>query len=136
MPALSTNEHRFDWLGVALSGIGLFLLAYGIQQGESEDWAGWILTMIAGGVAFLVVFVVWQARNRQEPLVPLSVFRDRNFSVSNVAITVMGFVGVSMGYPLMLWAQAVLGYSATKAALLMFPMAIMSILLARPPAAS
>jgi MFS family permease len=44
----------------------------------------------------------------------------------------MGFVGVSMGYPLMLWAQAVLGYSATKAALLMFPMAIMSIILARP----
>ena len=132
VPALSTNEHRFDWLGVALSGIGLFLLAFGIQQGHSEDWAPWIIAMIIGGVVFLAGFVFWQSRNKKEPLVPLSLFRDRNFSVSNVAITVMGFVGVSMGYPLMLWAQAVLGYSATKAALLMFPMAIMSIVLAKP----
>ncbi|MFL6171745.1 MAG: DHA2 family efflux MFS transporter permease subunit [Marmoricola sp.] len=132
VPALSTNEHKFDWLGVALSGVGLFLLAFGIQQGHQEHWAGWIIAMIVGGVVFLVAFVIWQGRNKQEPLVPLSLFRDRNFSVSNVAITVMGFVGVSMGYPLMLWAQAVLGYSATKAALLMFPMAIMSILLAKP----
>jgi len=132
VPALSTNQHHFDWFGVALSGVGLFLLAFGIQQGHSEHWAGWIIAMIVGGVVFLVGFVFWQSRNKQEPLVPLSLFRDRNFSVSNVAITVMGFVGVSMGYPLMLWAQAVLGYSATKAALLMFPMAIMSIILAKP----
>jgi EmrB/QacA subfamily drug resistance transporter len=132
VPALSTNEHKFDWFGVALSGVGLFLLAFGIQQGHTEQWAGWIIAMIVGGVVFLAGFVLWQSRNKQEPLVPLSLFRDRNFSVSNVAISVMGFVGVSMGYPLMLWAQAVLGYSATKAALLMFPMAIMSIILARP----
>lgn len=132
VPALSTHDHKFDWLGVALSGVGLFLLAYGIQQGHTEQWASWIIAMIVGGVVFLVAFVYWQSRNKQEPLVPLGLFRDRNFSVSNVAITVMGFVGVSMGYPLMLWAQAVLGYSATKAAFLLFPMAIMSIILARP----
>ncbi len=131
VPALSTNDHHFDWLGVALSGTGLFLLAFGIQQGHSEHWAGWIIAMIAGGVVVLTVFVFWQARNKEEPLVPLSLFRDRNFSVSTIAITVMGFVGVSMGYPLMLWAQSVLGYSATKAALLLFPMAVMSIVLAR-----
>ena len=132
VPALPTHQHSFDWLGVALSGVGLFLLAFGIQQGHQEHWAGWIIAMIVGGVALLVVFVLWQARNRREPLVPLRLFRDRNFSVSNVAITVMGFVGVSMGYPLMLWAQAVRGYSPTQAALLMLPMAIMSIVLARP----
>jgi EmrB/QacA subfamily drug resistance transporter len=132
VPALPTHQHSFDWLGVALSGVGLFLLAFGIQQGHQEHWAGWIIAMIVGGVVMLGVFVLWQARNRREPLVPLSLFRDRNFSVSNVAITVMGFVGVSMGYPLMLWAQAVRGYSATQAALLFVPMAIMSIVLARP----
>ena len=37
------------------------------------------------------VFVLWQARNRNEPLVPLGLFRDRNFCLSNIAITVMGF---------------------------------------------
>jgi len=132
VPALPTHRHSFDWLGVALSGLGLFLLAFGIQQGHQEDWAGWIIAMIVGGIAMLVMFVLWQARNRREPLVPLVLFRDRNFSVSNLAITVMGFVGVSMGYPLMLWAQAVRGFSPTQAALLMVPMAVMSIVLAQP----
>jgi EmrB/QacA subfamily drug resistance transporter len=132
VPALPTHAHSFDWLGVALSGIGLFLLAFGIQEGHEKQWAGWIIAMIVTGVVFLGLFVLWQARNRKEPLVPLSLFKDRNFSVSNTAITVMGFVAASFGFPLMIWAQAVRGYSPTQAALLMFPMAVMSIILARP----
>jgi EmrB/QacA subfamily drug resistance transporter len=132
VPNLPTHSHHFDWFGVALSGIGLFLLAFGVQEGHQKHWAGWIIAMIAGGLVFLVAFVAWQARNKQEPLVPLSLFRDRNFSVSNVAITVMGFVASAMGFPLMLWAQAVRGFSPLQAALLFLPMAAMSILLARP----
>ena len=132
VPSLSTHEHTFDWLGVVLSGIGLFLLAFGIQEGHSHHWAAWIIAMIVGGVVMLGVFIAWQAVNKKEPLVPLSLFSDRNFSVSNAAITVMGFMGASFGYPLMLWAQAVRGDSPTQAALLMFPMAVMSIILAKP----
>ena len=131
VPALPTHEHRFDWLGVALSGVGLFLLAFGVQEGHEHHWALWILAMIVGGIVMLALFVYWQATNKNEPLVPLGLFKDRNFSVSNTAITVMGGVGASMGYPLMLWAQAVRGYSPTRAALLMVPMAVMSILLAK-----
>ena len=132
VPSLPTNEHRFDWLGVALSGAGLFLLAFGVQEGHQKHWAGWILAMIVGGVALLVAFVFWQSRNKKEPLVPLTLFTDRNFSVSNVAITVMGFVASSMGFPLMLWAQAVRGFSPLQSALLFLPMAAMSIVLAKP----
>ncbi|UDY23188.1 DHA2 family efflux MFS transporter permease subunit [Nocardioides sp. Kera G14] len=131
VPALETHEHSFDWLGVALSGIGLFLIAFGIQEGHDKHWAGWIIGMIVGGVLLMCLFVLWQARNRREPLVPLGLFTDKNFSVSNVAITVMGGVGASMGYPLMLYAQVVRGYSPTQSALLMFPMAVMSIILAK-----
>jgi EmrB/QacA subfamily drug resistance transporter len=131
VPALPTHEHSFDWLGVALSGIGLFLLAFGIQEGHDKHWAPWIIAMIVGGVVVLGLFVLWQARNKREPLVPLGLFKDRNFSVSNVAVSVMGGVAASFGYPLMLYAQAVRGDSPTQAALLLFPMAIMSILLAK-----
>ena len=131
VPALPTHPHRFDWTGVALSGVGLFLLAFGIQEGHDKHWAPWILAMIVGGLLVLGVFVWWQAVNRKEPLVPLGLFKDRNFSVSNVAITTMGFIAASFGFPLMLYAQAVRGYNPTQAALLLFPMAIMSILLAK-----
>ncbi|MBU2694267.1 MFS transporter [Pimelobacter sp. 30-1] len=131
VPALPTHQHHFDWIGVVLSGGAMFLLCFGIQEGHQKDWAGWIIAMIAGGVVLLVLFLVWQRLNRTEPLVPLSLFADRNFAVSNVAITCMGAIAASFGFPLMLYAQAVRGYSPTQAALLMLPMAVMSIFLAR-----
>ena len=45
--------------------------------------------MIVGGVAVLALFVLWQTR-APEPLIPLALFRDRNFSLANVAITTLG----------------------------------------------
>ncbi len=38
VPRLETHSHSFDWLGVALSGIGMFLLVFGIQEGHQYDW--------------------------------------------------------------------------------------------------
>jgi nitrate/nitrite transporter NarK len=88
--------------------------------------------MIAGGVVVLALFVYWQSRNRAEPLVPLRVFSDRNFSLANVTISVMGFMVTALLIPYMLYAQLVRGLSPTRAALTLVPMAIMTILLARP----
>lgn len=132
VPVLETHQHAFDWTGVALSGVGMFLLVFGIQEGHQHDWTGWIVAMIVGGVVVLAAFVLWQKRNTREPLVPLSLFSDRNFSLSNVAISVMGFSITAIGFPLMIYAQAVRGYSPTEAASLMVPMALMVIVLARP----
>jgi EmrB/QacA subfamily drug resistance transporter len=135
VPRLDTNDHRFDWLGVALSGAGMFLLVFGIQEGEQYDWSTitgpiTVWSLIIAGLVVMGLFVLWQARNRQEPLVPLSLFRDRNFSVSNLAITTVSFAFTAMGFPLMLWAQLVRGYSPTQAGLLLAPMAVTSILAA------
>ena len=132
MPALETHTHRSTGSGVALSGVGMFLLVFGIQEGEQYDWATAIWAMIVAGLVVLGLFVLWQARNTQEPLVPLGLFRDRNFSLANVGISVMGFAITAMAIPLMLYAQVVRGLSPTRAALLLVPMAVMTIVLARP----
>ena len=47
---------------------------------------------------------------------PLRLFRDRNFSLANVAITTVGFAITAMAFPLMIWAQTVRGYSPTQSA--------------------
>ncbi|MCF6376137.1 DHA2 family efflux MFS transporter permease subunit [Nocardioides KLBMP 9356] len=130
VPDLGVHEHSFDWLGVALSGVALLLLVFGIQEGHALDWNGTIIAMILGGLVVGAVFVWWQAKNTREPLMPLPLFRDRNFSLANVAIASVGFVFASMGFPLMLWAQLVRGDSPTQAGLLFAPMAVMSIVLA------
>ena len=40
----------------------------------------------------MAVFVYWQSVNRNEPLVPLGIFRDRDFSLATVGVAVIGFV--------------------------------------------
>ena len=130
VPVLETHAHRFDWLGVALSGVGMFLLVFGIQEGHQMSWDTTVVLLIAGGLVVLGLFVAWQAVNKKEPLMPLGLFADRNFSVSSVAISTMSFAATAMGFPLMLWAQLVLGYTPTQAALLMVPMAVVSIVMA------
>lgn len=131
VPALQIHEHSFDWLGVVLSGAGMFFLVFGIQEGHQHEWAAWIWAMIAGGLVLLGVFLLWQSRNPREPLLPLRLFADRNFSLANVAITTMGFAVIAMSLPLMIYAQAVRGLSPTGAAALLVPMAVVTILLAR-----
>jgi EmrB/QacA subfamily drug resistance transporter len=131
VPTLATNDHRFDWLGVALSGVGMFLLVFGIQEGHQFAWNTWVWSSIGSGLVVLGVFVLWQWRNTREPLVPLALFEDRNFSLANVAISAMGFAITAMAIPIMIWAQVVRGWSPTQSALLLVPMAFMSIVLAR-----
>ncbi|MHA7175390.1 MFS transporter [Arthrobacter sp. Sr24] len=135
VPTLATHEHKFDWLGVLLSSLGLFLLAFGIQEGESYDWgviAGPITvwSLIVAGIVLLLGFVWWQAVNKGEPLVPLRLFRVRNFSLANIAITSMGFSITAMSLPLFFYYQLVRGMTPTQSALMMIPMALLSGVLA------
>ena len=135
VPTLKTHEHKFDILGVLLSSVGLFLLVFGIQEGASYNWgtiAGplSVWSMIIAGIVFLVAFVLWQAINKGEPLVPLNLFKVRNFSLANIAITTMGFSITAMSLPLFFYYQLVRGMSPTQSALMMVPMALLSGILA------
>ncbi len=131
VPNLPKTARRFDLIGVALSAVGLFALVFGIQQGQAFDW-GTIVgpisvwSLIVTGLVVLVVFVWWQAHMSGEPLVSLKLFRDRNFSLANVAITTVGFAITAQGFPIMLYAQSVRGMTPTQAALLLAPTAILS----------
>ncbi|MFB9652264.1 DHA2 family efflux MFS transporter permease subunit [Pseudarthrobacter oxydans] len=131
VPALSTHPHRFDIPGVVLSAVGLFLLVFGIQEGETYNWgtiAGPVTVwgLIIAGLAVLALFVVWQRFNKGEPLLPLALFRDRNFSLANIGITTVGFTVTAFSLPLIFYYQLVRGLTPTQSALMMVPMALIS----------
>lgn len=130
IPDLPVHRHRFDVLGVALSGAGMFLLVFALQEGESQGWAPWIWAQIFGGVCCMVAFVCWQAVTDGEPLVPLHIFRDLDFGLANIGVAVVGFAVTGMVLPVMFYAQAVCEMSPTRSALLTAPMAIASGVLA------
>jgi EmrB/QacA subfamily drug resistance transporter len=126
VPDLPTEKRRFDLLGVLLSGVGMFLIVFALQEGSSHDWAPWIWGTLAGGVGFMAAFIFWQQANPNEPLIPLDIFRDRNFSLSNLGVATIGFVVTAMILSVMFYAQVACGLSETRSALLTAPMAIAS----------
>ncbi|CAN5410611.1 MFS transporter [soil metagenome] len=130
IPVLPTTNHHFDVLGVVLSGFGMFLIVFGLQEGQSHGWAWWIWLVIVAGIGAFALFVYWQAVNKNEPLIPLRIFRDRNFSLANAGGVVIGFVITAFIVPIMFFAQAVCGLTPTQSALLTAPMAVMTGVLA------
>ena len=130
VPSLETHPHRFDLVGVVLSAVALFLIVFGLQEGEKFAWTTWIWLMIGAGVVVLAVFIWTQSRTRSEPLVPLELFANRNFSVANLTIAAVGFTVTSMSLPLMFFVQLARGLTPTQAALLLIPMAVLSGVLA------
>ncbi|MDQ1594186.1 MAG: hypothetical protein QOH40_742, partial [Arthrobacter pascens] len=131
VPSLTTHPHRFDVPGVVLSAVGLFLLVFGIQEGETYNWGTisgpvTVWGLIISGIVVLALFVGWQAVNKGEPLLPLGLFRDRNFSLANIGITTVGFTVTAFGLPLVFYYQMVRGMTPTQSALMMVPMALIS----------
>lgn len=131
VPSLSTHPHRFDIPGVLLSAVGLFLLVFGLQEGETYNWGTivgpvTVWSLIISGLAVLAAFVVWQRFNKGEPLLPLGLFKDRNFSLANVGITTVGFTVTAFSLPLIFYYQVVRGLTPTQSALMMVPMALIS----------
>lgn len=126
IPALPTQHYRVDWVAVGLSAVGVFLIVFGLQQGQSAQWQPWILTMIVAGIGFMSVFIYRQSTNAGEPLIPPRIFRHRDFTASTLGVAAMSFTMTSMTLPVMFYAQAVCGLPPTRAALLTAAMAIVS----------
>ena len=124
VPVLPTRAHRFDLIGVGLSGVGMFLIVFGLQQGQAAHWDLWIWALIVAGVGFMAAFVYWQSVHPGEPLIPLDIFFDRDFSLCSIGVALIAFATTAMMLPLTFYTQGVCGLSPTRSALLIAPMAI------------
>ena len=137
MPNLRPQRrHRLDWTGTVLVSVGLFLVTFGLIEGQSHDWGEvWgpitIVEIIVAGLVVLGVFVAHQWTHQQhEPLVPFQIFRDRNFSVMNFVAASIAFGMLGLFLPLTIYLQSVLGLSALQAGLTTAPMSLISMFIA------
>ena len=134
VPKFPTNRPRLDWTGVLLSGAGIFFVVFGLQEGSDIGWGPiWgpvtIIDILIAGVALLAAFVFWQTRARN-PLVPLGLFRTRDFSLANSAIFLVGMAVTSMSLPLMYFIQVGRGLDPLLSAIFMIPSAVVGAVLA------
>ncbi len=120
---LVRREHTIDWAGAALLTLGVTsLLLVAVWGGETYPWASApIFALAALGVLGIGAFLLVEAR-ASEPILPLSLFRDRVFSVGSALNFIVGaaMFGAILFMPLFL--QVVLGVSATHSGLLLLPL--------------
>ena len=125
------RHHGWDILGIILATAGLFAIVFGLIEGQRYSWgqiesyAITIPELIAGGAALLVIFIIWE-RFQSEPLMPLSLFKNRNFAVANWIAAAISFGMLSMFLPFTIYLQSVRGFSALVAGLTLAPMSLTS----------
>jgi EmrB/QacA subfamily drug resistance transporter len=108
---------RFDWLGALLVALAVGGLSFGAIYGQQRQWKDPVAfaALAVGALStFVMPFYFARARN---PLVPLTLFRSRNFSVTNVStLLIYGALYVLIFFQI-LFMQGTLGYSATATGL-------------------
>src|SRR5712691_9824359 len=125
------RRHGWDILGIVLATAGLFAIVFGLIEGQRYSWGEigsygvTIPQVIIGGVALIAVFIAWE-RFQAEPLVPLSLFRDRNFAVANWVAAAISFGMLSLFLPIVIYLQSVRGFSSLTAGLTLAPMSLTS----------
>ena len=120
-----------DLPGAALAAVGLGGTVFGLLESSREGFGDPVVAgSLVGGVAALVAFVLVEGRVR-EPMVPLSLFRVRNFAGANVFTLLLYFAlsGTLFFLPFnLIQAQ---GYSATAAGAAVAPVVVIMFLLSR-----
>ncbi|MGW1715368.1 MFS transporter [Streptomyces sp. NPDC002156] len=82
---------RLDLVGMVLAAVGLCALVWGIVNGETDGWTSVeVLGAFAAGAVLLAVFVAWEARVPQ-PMLPLSFYKVRAFTLTNIVSATMYF---------------------------------------------
>jgi EmrB/QacA subfamily drug resistance transporter len=126
LPPLKSNRQPepVDWVGAGLLVGGLTPFLLGITKGESWGWTSpLVLALIVGGVVAIIGFVLWEQRNRF-PLMDLSLFRIRAFWSGQLAGLFVTMAFGTLSFMMPFYWQAIRGYSAQEAGLMVLPMPI------------
>ncbi|MFF5625634.1 DHA2 family efflux MFS transporter permease subunit [Microbacterium sp. NPDC012755] len=107
---------RIDIPGAVLAASGVLALVHAIVRGNDDGWDSLgVILELALGTVLLVAFVIWQMRAKA-PLVPLRLFRDRSFSITNVVGFAFSFGTFGSVFILIQYLQVVQGSTPLEAA--------------------
>ena len=126
-----TFKAPIDLIGLTLLVVGVGALQFMLDNGNDNDWFSSPVILALGIIALvcLTCLVAWEI-HAKHPVVDLSLFKRRNFTVAVVAMSLgmMAFFGINVVFPL--WLQITLGYTATWAGLASAPVGVLAFLMA------
>src|SRR4051794_34942760 len=125
------RHEPIDVLGAVLCALGLAGPVFALIRQPQLGWtAPGVVVPAVAGVALLATFLVWEART-PHPMLPLGLFRRRNFAVGNIETFAMyGGLGITFFF-LVLYLQQVAGYDALQAGLATLPTTLVMFVLSK-----
>lgn len=113
-----------DVRGAVLCAIGLGSAVFALIEQGHYGWSNpRIFLPLIVGVALLIAFV-WHERRTANPMLPLTLFKERNFAYGNLA-TFAIYGGLSVAtFLVVVYVQQVAGYSAMQAGLALMPVTL------------
>jgi EmrB/QacA subfamily drug resistance transporter len=129
------RHHSWDVLGILVSTAALFGIVFGLIEGERYNWGeidslGITIPEVIGAGAVLIVLFLIREGFQREPLVPLSLFKERNFAVANWVSAAISFGMLSLFLPITIYMQSARGFSALYTGLTLAPMSLTSMVVA------
>jgi DHA2 family multidrug resistance protein len=125
-----TTKAPIDVIGLVLLVAGVGCLQFMLDNGNDHDWFSSPLIIMLGLVALicLTFLVTWEI-HAKHPVVDLTLFKQRNFTVGVISLSLgmFAFFGINVVFPL--WLQTTLGYTATWAGLASAPVGVLAFLL-------
>src|SRR5262245_21663796 len=113
------SRGRIDLAGFALVTLGLLGVVFGLVRANADGWtSSLIVGSLTGGAILLIAFVLWE-RRASNPMVPLTLFRNRGFAVTNVVGFFMTFGTFGSVFLLSQQLQYLFGYGPLDAGLRM-----------------
>ena len=121
---------KLDLGGLALVSAGLFGIVWGLVRGNAQGWSSpEIVGALAGGAVLVALFVLWELRT-EAPMLPMRFFKDRVFSLANLASLLMFFGMFGSIFLLSQFFQTVQGYSPLGSGLRILPWTLMPMFVA------
>ena len=116
-------------------GLGLLVLWVGalqvlLDKGKDLDWfnSGQVVALACLAAVAFVVFLIWELTEKH-PIVDLTLFKRRNFTVASLALLLAYGLFFGNVVLLPLWLQQYMGYTATLAGMVLAPVGILAVLL-------
>jgi EmrB/QacA subfamily drug resistance transporter len=125
LPEQIRENTKVDVLGAVLCVFGLGLPVYALIEQPRYGWSSPIIlgSLIVGLAAFAAF--IWHEKRTRNPMLPLELFKVRNFGVGNLATTAI-YAGLSsMTFLMAIFLQQVVGYKATAAGVALLPITIL-----------
>ena len=116
---------RLDWIGAVAIAIGLAAITWGLSAIPASGFHDTnVLAALGVGAAFFLSFVAIEAQFHERAMMPLSLYRSRNFSGTNALTLLLYFALGGALYYLPFGLIRLGGYSATQAGAALLPFAL------------